>query len=105
MLASLPIGDLVKNRRSGSRPLRSNVALWEPHGDVELMSPLRRSRRTERFRPRASITARTGSGHRSERQTFLAMKNVRYWHKADFRIVANHVCFWGESGRHVGSCF
>src|SRR5262249_32211300 len=56
-------------------------------------SPLRRSRRTERFRPRASITARTGSGHRCERPTFLAMRIVSFWPIADMRRLGQCCCY------------
>ena len=47
MLASLPIGNLVKTRRFGSRSLRSSVALWKPQGDVELMLVFIMNRLTE----------------------------------------------------------
>ena len=49
-----------------------------------------RSRRTERFRPRASITARTGSGRRCD-----CVLHVRSWHLADIRETAPNVRFWG----------
>ena len=103
MLASLPIGDLVKTRRSGSRPLRSSVAVWEPHGDVELMLVFIMNRLTELL---VVITFGSSVAYvvPARAQTLKKEPDAKQLSCGQKVLVDNNTCPAGQILQVTGSC-